>query len=69
MEARVVRCPKNSQAFDVFVRPGAAALEGNADRFKLFPEPADADAERESAAGQLIDGRQLLGQDQRVALR
>ena len=47
----------------------AAPLERHADGGELLGEPTDAHAEDHSPAGEVVERRQLLGEDHRVALR
>ena len=61
--------PDRPHRGQVFVGHRAPRLERNAERPELGLEVSDAHAENQAAAGEDVERRELLGQDQRVALR
>lgn len=69
MILRVRSGPQRAHGFDVLVVPGPAARPGHAQRFELFLEPANPQAEFHPASGNAIERGQFLGQYQRIALR
>ena len=68
VEAGDVAGPHPPHRTDVLVRARATPRERNAQRGELLGRPADADAEREPARRQDIQGCRLLGHDERVVL-
>ena len=61
--------PQRTQRGDVVVGARRSPLERHADGGELLGEPTDAHAEDHSPAGEVVERRQLLGEDHRVALR
>ena len=61
--------PERPHGGDVLVIARASTLPRDAERRKLLLQPANAQTEFHPASRQLIEGRQLLGQHQGVALR
>ena len=69
MHRRLVVAPQRAHRLDVVVVAATAIGERHAERIELLTQPTDADAEDHPAAAQRVDRRDLLGGDQRVALR
>ena len=69
VELRLFLRPQRPDRFDVLGRADASFLVWNADRIELAPHVADTDPEDEPPLGENVDPGQLLGQDDRVALR
>ena len=63
----VVAGPERPEDLDVLVGAGAPPGEGDAEGVELLLQPAHTDAQLDPAARQVVEGGQLLGQDQRVA--
>src|SRR5205823_5280443 len=61
--------PQARHGPDVVVAAGAPPLEGDPEGGELLRRPAEADAEVDTPAGEVIEGHDLLGQDHRIALR
>ena len=61
--------PERPHQPDRLVGAAAAALERDAHEVELVAVPADADAEREAAAGELLQRRDLLREVHRVVQR
>ena len=61
--------PERPQRGDVVVEALAPLGEGDAEGVELLLEPPDADAELDPAAGEPVEGGDLLGDHDRVALR
>jgi len=69
LEAGLLLRPERQDRLDVLVRLLAAIREGCPDGLELGPEIARADAEDQAPAREHVDTRQLLREDDRVALR
>jgi len=52
--------PARAHDADGLVAPGAAAVEGRAERLDLLAHPADAGAEDHAAGGQVVEGGEHL---------
>ena len=61
--------PQGAHGADVLLGAPAALGEGDAERIEFFPQPADADAEDHPAAGEVVQGGDLLGAQHRVVFR
>ena len=61
--------PQGPHGGDRLLGPLAPPLERDAQGLELLLQPADADPEGHPAGGEVVEGGQLLGQDQRIALR
>jgi hypothetical protein len=61
--------PESAHDAKRFVRAPAASAEGDAQEAVLVLVPADTHAEREAAAGELLQGRRLLGEMDRMVQR
>ena len=66
---RLALVPELAEHGDVVVGPLAALGERDADGVELLLEPADADAELDPSLGEVVEGGDLLGDEDRVALR
>jgi hypothetical protein len=58
--------PQTAHRLDIFARALRAPLPRDAERAKLFFEPADANAERHTAFAQTIEGGDHFRQHQRI---
>ena len=63
------RRPERPHRFDVLVGAGGALVQRNTQRGELRREVADADAHHQPPARDLIDARQLLGQQHGLVQR
>ncbi len=61
--------PQGAHHTDVLVGSLSACAEVAADGFGFLADPPDTDAQLEASAAEPIEGGELFGQDQRVALR
>src|SRR5262249_36471943 len=68
-EARLVLAPDREHRLQVLLAPRSLGGEGDAERFELGTQIADADAEDQPASRKLVERVQLLGHQQGISLR
>jgi len=58
--------PELAHNLDILAGALGATVEGNTQRLELFRQPPDADAKDEASAAETVDGRDGLGEHERV---
>src|SRR4029453_17281765 len=69
LERALVLTPERAQRLDVLVGTGASAFPRDPEGVELLPQPAHTHAELHAPAGEHVERRELLGEDDGIALR